>query len=280
MKIGIIGAGKVGVTLGKYFSINNLSVTGFYSKNIDSAKDAAIFTESNFFSSVEELVSKSDIIFITTPDGVIEQVWNNLRELSIQSKIICHCSGALSSKIFSNCNQEVFGYSIHPIYTFNDKYNSYINLKQATITIEGHERYIQYLVDMFKNLGNNTKVISSENKVIYHAAAVMASNNVIALAQTAIDMLGECGFNNEEALNSLYPLMLNNVKNIGELGLVKSLTGPVERCDIKTIEKHLDSLDEEDKMLYKLLAKKLIKVAKSKNNDRDYSQLTKMIGEK
>lgn len=280
MKIGIIGAGKVGVTLGKYFSINNLSVTGFYSKNIDSAKDAAIFTESNFFSSVEELVSKSDIIFITTPDGVIEQVWNNLRELSIQSKIICHCSGALSSKIFSNCNQEVFGYSIHPIYAFNDKYNSYINLKQATITIEGHERYIQYLVDMFKNLGNNTKVISSENKVIYHAAAVMASNNVIALAQTAIDMLGECGFNNEEALNSLYPLMLNNVKNIGELGLVKSLTGPVERCDIKTIEKHLDSLDEEDKMLYKLLAKKLIKVAKSKNNDRDYSQLTKMIGEK
>lgn len=73
--------------------------------------------------------------------------------------------------------------------------------------------------------------------------------------------------------------MLNNIKNIGELGLVKSLTGPVERGDVKTIEKHLSSLSEEDKMLYKLLAKKLVKVAQERNYDRDYSQLIKMIGE-
>lgn len=279
MKIGIIGAGKVGVTLGKYFSTNNLLVTGFYSKNINSAKDAARFTQTKYFSNVDDLVNESDIIFITTPDGVIEEVWNNLKELSIQNKIICHCSGALSSKIFSNCNQDIFGYSIHPIYAFNDKYNSYINLKQATITIEGHPRYTQYLTNMFNKMGNKTKVISANNKAIYHAASVMASNNVIALVQTAVDMLGECGFGSEEALEALYPLMLNNIKNIGELGLVKSLTGPVERGDVKTIEKHLSSLSEEDKMLYKLLAKKLVKVAQERNYDRDYSQLIKMIGE-
>lgn len=279
MKIGIIGAGKVGVTLGKYFSTNNLLVTGFYSKNINSAKDAARFTQTKYFSNVDDLVNESDIIFITTPDGVIEEVWNNLKELSIQNKIICHCSGALSSKIFSNCNQDIFGYSIHPIYAFNDKYNSYINLKQATITIEGYPRYTQYLTNMFNKMGNKTKVISANNKAIYHAASVMASNNVIALVQTAVDMLGECGFGSEEALEALYPLMLNNIKNIGELGLVKSLTGPVERGDVKTIEKHLSSLSEEDKMLYKLLAKKLVKVAQERNYDRDYSQLIKMIGE-
>ena len=52
MKIGFIGAGKVGFSLGKYLSINNLEITGYYSKNINSAKETAVFTNSNYFSNL------------------------------------------------------------------------------------------------------------------------------------------------------------------------------------------------------------------------------------
>ena len=54
LKTGFIGAGKVGFTLGKYFSnttdANSIKVTGYYSRNTQSAEEAANFTGSEAFS--------------------------------------------------------------------------------------------------------------------------------------------------------------------------------------------------------------------------------------
>ena len=44
MRIGFIGAGKVGFTLGKYFREHGIEVTGYYSRSIQSASEAAEFT--------------------------------------------------------------------------------------------------------------------------------------------------------------------------------------------------------------------------------------------
>ena len=52
MKIGFIGAGKVGFSFGKYFTINNIPVSGYYSRNIDTAIEAANFTNTNYFKSI------------------------------------------------------------------------------------------------------------------------------------------------------------------------------------------------------------------------------------
>lgn len=280
MKIGFIGAGKVGFSFGKYFTINNIPVSGYYSRNIDTAIEAANFTNTNYFKSISDLVTNSDVIFITTPDDVISEIWNEIKNLSVKNKVICHCSGALSSKIFSNReNHNIYGYSTHPIYAFSDKYNSYKNLNEAIITIEGDEEKIQVVKDIFNATQNKIKVISWEIKSLYHAAAVFGSNHVIALAETGISLLIKCGFTYDEAVKSLYPLMLNNIKSIGNVGIVKSLTGPLERGDIKTIANHLEVLDEEDRELYKLLSKKLIKIAKTKNPGRDYMEIEKVIGD-
>lgn len=42
MKIGFIGAGKVGFSLGKFFVQGGVPVTGYYSRRRDSAEEAAI----------------------------------------------------------------------------------------------------------------------------------------------------------------------------------------------------------------------------------------------
>ena len=44
MKIGFIGAGKVGFSLGKYFAEKGMELSGYYSKNPASSKAAAEFT--------------------------------------------------------------------------------------------------------------------------------------------------------------------------------------------------------------------------------------------
>lgn len=43
MRIGIIGAGKVGTTLGRYLSMHGRDVGGFYSRTRESADEAATF---------------------------------------------------------------------------------------------------------------------------------------------------------------------------------------------------------------------------------------------
>lgn len=281
MKFGFIGAGKVSFSLGKYFSINKLNVVGYYSKNNESAKEAAEFTNSKYFKSMEELIKECDVIFITTPDRVIKEVWNNINKNIILNKIICHCSGSLSSEIFSNIiDYKAYSYSIHPLFAFSDKYNSHKTLNEAFITIEGDSRYLDFFKKMFLRLNNKVKVISKENKDKYHTAAVTVSNHVISLAQIGISLLEECGFSEDEANKALYPLMLNNIINIGQNGIVSSLTGPVERGDLDTVIKHIKCLkNEDDKVIYKLLSKKLVKIAKRKSNV-DYKKIEDVIGDK
>lgn len=266
--------------MGKYFSNNNIKVTGYYSKRLESAKEAANFTNSKFFSTIDELIKESDTIFITTPDGVIKEIWENINKLSIKNKIICHCSGSLSSKIFSNIeSHKAYGYSIHPMFAFSDKYNSHKYLKDAFITIEGSKEAIKDVENLITILGNDFKVISKEDKPKYHLAATIVSNHVLAIINYGINLLKFCGFNEEEAQKGLYPLVNNNITNIFKDGVINSLTGPVERADEITLQKHLQCLNNEDKTLYKLLSKQLILIAEEKNKNRDYEKIKLMMGE-
>lgn len=280
IRFGFIGAGKVGFSLGKYLKQNNIDISGYYSKTRHSANEAAIFTDTRQFNKLEELINNSDTIFITTPDGEIEGVWDEIKKLPIKDKIICHCSGSISSTIFSNINNHgAYGYSIHPMFAISDKYNSYKNLSQAFITIEGNEKYSEYFKGLFLSLGNNVGIISNENKTLYHAACVTVSNLVLGLINNGVTYLNDCGFSDDMAIDALYPLIEFNLRNIKERGIINSLTGPVERGDLKTIENHINVLGEEDKQLYKLLSKNILEIAKVKNIKRDYKKLEEYLGE-
>lgn len=274
MKIGFIGGGKVGFSLGKYLKENNFDVVGYFSKNVDSIKGAANFTNTKEFYSLGEILSESDILFITTTDSEIESVWENLKKLSIKNKIICHCSGALSSEIFKGReNYNVFGYSVHPLFPIKDKYESYKSLKEAVFTVEGDETYINIIISMFSSIGNKVKEIKKEDKIKYHKSAVLVSNLVLALISIGVDELESCGFYSDEALDSLYPLIKNNIKNIKEKGLYEALTGPVERGDLEIVKKHLEASTDENKEIYKLLSKKLLEIGKKKNENKDYKEM-------
>ena len=280
IKFGFIGAGKVGFSLGKYLKENNIDVSGYYSKSQHSSKEAATFTNTQQYTNLEDLIKNSDAIFITTPDNQIADVWNEIKKLPIKEKLICHCSGSISSEVFSNINNHgAYGYSIHPMFAISDKYNSYKDLSQAFITIEGHEKHLENLKRLFLHLGNDVAIISKENKVLYHAASVTVSNLVLGLINNGVNYLEECGFTKEMAIKALYPLIENNLRNIKERGAVSSLTGPIERGDLSTVINHLNVIREEDKELYRLLSKNILKIAKVKNQDRNYKNLEEYLGD-
>ena len=150
MRIGFIGAGKVGCTLGKYFRENGIPVSGYYNRTSEHAKEAAEFTDTLYYEDVNDLINESDMIFITVSDNSIPMVYGSLDKKILAGKIIAHSSGALSSSVFTDSGTYGFyGYSIHPIYAVNDRFTAYKNFQNAFITIEGNEDKIDFLLNLF-----------------------------------------------------------------------------------------------------------------------------------
>lgn len=280
MKIGFIGAGKVGTSMGKYLTERGIMINGYYSKTVRSAEEAADFTHTRVYRTISSLAEDSDAVFVTVPDSVIGEVWDQLKILPIKNKLISHFSGSLSSEIFSDIDRcGAYGYSIHPLFAFPDRYNSYKELSQAFITIEGHEKYRKKLSDMFESFGNRTSIIETKNKIRYHAAAAIASNLYVGLVDMSQQLLEQCGFVPEDAHRALASLIMGNTEHIVRDGTVSALTGPVERNDVSTVKAHLEALSGREREVYRLLSGRLVSIAEKKHRDRDHTVLEGLLGQ-
>ena len=64
MKIGIIGAGRVGCSIGKYLRTKDIELAGYYDVDSVAAKEAAEFTRTESFDSLKQLVDQiTDYIY-------------------------------------------------------------------------------------------------------------------------------------------------------------------------------------------------------------------------
>lgn len=278
LSIGFIGAGRVGMTFGRYFYEKKLNVSGFFSRTAGNAFEAAEFTASKAYNSLCELTAESDIIFITVPDSAIHSVYNQLLKYDIKDKILCHCSGAMSAKVFENIEMYgAYGCSVHPAFAVSDKRNSYKQIGNAFFTVEGDTHSLQIITELLDRLGNPYQVIDAKSKCKYHTALATASNLVIALYRISERLLNECGFSPSSAESVINPLFLNNAENVCRNGALAALTGPIDRNDISTVEKHLTVLDNVTSDLYKLLSAELVRTAKQKYPERDYSDLENLL---
>lgn len=275
MKIGFIGAGKVGSTLAKYFISRGISVAGFYSQSLASVEQVCQFTESQTYTSIAALLDDCDCIMITVPDSQIANVWTELCLLPLNNKLVGHCSGLLTSDIFK-FNQSVypFGFSLHPLYAIYDRFTCYQSMHHAYFTLQSHsETVLNQLQHIFTALPNHISVIDGAQKSLYHAACVLLSNHVIALAQIGSDMLKQCGLDQQFSEQAWHALFLGNAQSLCQYGTLDALTGPVERADADTIKQHLTVLSSDIKPLYQQLSLVLLKISQQKHPHRDYQPL-------
>lgn len=278
MKIGIIGAGRVGCSIGKYLTDNGNTVTGYYSRTYENAAEAAEFTGTDCFRQMEELVTLSDTLFITTPDGQIGEVWERMKEMSVDGRMICHFSGSLSSDVFTGIDKkQAYGASIHPLLAFRDKYSSYEQLHNSFFTLEGDETALRGMESLLQELGNPYRIIERKAKAAYHCAASILSNDVLALLEMGYGLLQECGFTEKEARESTASLIRGNVENVLKNGTLSSMTGPIVRGDVSTVEKHLQVLKGEDRKIYLLLGKRLLKMAAINDPQKNYGKMEKIF---
>ena len=88
-------------------------------------------------------------------------------------------------------------------------------------------------------LGMRPFELADEARAAYHAAAVIAANFLVALEETAADLLDRAGV--ADARSILAPLVLSSAANWSEVGGA-ALTGPIARGDETTVARHLEAL--------------------------------------
>jgi len=284
INIAIIGAGRLGTTIAFIIASKNqknikiVSISSQTKKSINRAKKTLgdfskkiLFTINN-----KEAAAKANCIFICTPDDIIKKVCRELfgqkKQTIIKQKkediFVIHFSGSKPLKVLNAAAETGAGIlSIHPL-------KSLASIPRAIKTIKNTEYGITYNTPeeemlaktIVEVLGGHSIIVEDSKKPLYHAAACVASNYLVTLVDYAVYINEKIGIKPEDSIKGLLSLVEGTVKNIGETGTKKSLTGPIARGDTGTIKDHMKNLKEhlsdEDIEIYKLMGKKTAGIAK------------------
>ncbi len=268
-RIAFIGAGKVGCSLARYLGQSGAAeLAGFFSRSPEHAQEAAAFAGGAAFESPLEAVLAADLVFITTPDAgiattAVELAGSAGREgIGLAGKKFAHCSGALAADALTPLREAGAAVaSCHPLYAVSSRFDCWQELARAWFTLEGDDAAVETLEGLLGCCGNHVARIPADQKTRYHAAAVMASNLVVGLYETAARELATCGFSPADAERALAPLFLGNAEHIAADGVAASLTGPAARGDVATVDAHLSCLCGDTKQVYELLTHVLYSIA-------------------
>ncbi|MBW2642383.1 MAG: DUF2520 domain-containing protein [Deltaproteobacteria bacterium] len=263
----IVGCGKVGTAMGRNFINAGYRLIGLSCNTQESAQKAAnILSTDNFTKASWEITKGVNIVFITTPDGVISNACNEIAQKNgfDNNTVIFHCSGALPSTILFSakaCGASIG--SMHPLQSFAVGCSD-ATFKNVIVTIEGEKDAVNAAKQITEDLGSTCLTIKTEAKTLYHASAVVASNYLVTLQDFALKLIKKAGISGDDAFKVLSPLIKGTLSNIKNVGTIKALTGPIARGDIETITKHLDEIGEKTPnllLLYKILAQYTVDIA-------------------
>ncbi|MBF0469721.1 MAG: DUF2520 domain-containing protein [Desulfamplus sp.] len=278
-KISIVGCGRVGTALAVFLSRAGYEIAGVASRTHSSAKKTvkAVLAQGGseaikIYNSPAESAMAGDIVFITTPDHLINSVCSDISaesSVKIADKTIFHCSGALSSCILSSAADKGANTgSIHPLQSFapyaQDQKSPFTGIN---VSVEGNEKALATGKMLIQDLGSNYFTIPTESKTLYHAAAVVASNYLVTLENFALELLKEADISEHQGYEILEPLIQGTLANIKNRGSVAALTGPVARGDAQIVEKHIRDIDEkmpEFSRLYRIMGQYTLRLAEKR----------------
>lgn len=273
LSLNIVGAGKVGKSLGRLFQhLDVFRIAQVFNLTSESSQAALAFIgEGQAVNDIAKL-KPSDIILLAVPDdafGVTIEQLVAVGALKPQS-ILFHCSGAKSSKdLLRLCpsleQPQIQLASIHPVRSFADPDEVCSDFDGTICSVEGSPQALAILNPAFAAIGARLVNIDAENKLLYHAASVFASNYLVSLMDTAISTYIAAGIEEGLAQQMAQSLASKTLENVFKLGTSKALTGPIKRGDQQTVKEQaaiVQAWDAEQGALYQAFIPPTTKLAK------------------
>jgi predicted short-subunit dehydrogenase-like oxidoreductase (DUF2520 family) len=173
-------------------------------------------------------VGDADLVLLCVPDRVVHEVAAAIPV----GPWVAHTSGA---RTLDALDPHVRRFSVHPLQTIvRDRGPEQLDGAWAAIAGENEEALgaASRLADLLRL---RPFELDDADRLVYHAAAVMAQGFLVALHWAAAELFEEAG----APPAALLPLMQRTMDNDFEL------TGPITRGDFETIERHLEVIREQ-----------------------------------
>lgn len=269
IRIAIVGPGRMGTALALASQAAGQPVVAALGrKGSPQANRFAQLTgvEVTDVSHASSVLQPADLVLLTVPDEAVTLVAQTLAESDqlYTGQIVAHTAGALSSDaLHPVLRAGALPLSLHPLQTVADPSIGATRLRGACCTLEGGEQACLRAAAWVRAWGGDPVTLDAHLRPRYHAAAVLASNAVVALAAMAVEIAPL-----PHALQALLPLLRGAVANLERLGLPDALTGPVERADISTVKLHIQALQDNPTALqvYVALGQATVQVAVQKGS--------------
>ena len=247
--LNLIGAGRVGQTLAHWAKKSQaLHVQDVLTTSLASAQAACRFIgEGNAVSDMPSMRS-ADVWLIATPDAHISAVAHALAQcIGETSATVFHCSGALGSSALDPLKTHgVRLASAHPILSFTSPALASAQWAGTPCALEGDAAAVALLQPLLTQLGAQCFGIQSEDKLLYHAGAVFASNFLPVLQSVAEAAWKKAGVPEDIVLRLRASLLSHAVNNIVALGPQAALTGPAARGDLPAIARQSTAVSQWD----------------------------------
>lgn len=167
------------------------------------------------------------LVLLCVPDRAISQAATAIEP----GPWVAHVSGGTP---LTALEPHVRRFSMHPLQTFtHDRGPEQLDGAWAAVTGETPEA-LERAIELAEILGLRPFRLDDDRRALYHAGAAIASNYLVTLRRAAGELLADAGVPDE----ALDPLMQRVIENGFQL------TGPIERGDWETVERHRESLAE------------------------------------
>jgi predicted short-subunit dehydrogenase-like oxidoreductase (DUF2520 family) len=182
-----------------------------------------------------------DLILLCVPDDAIAHV---AAQIAVRDDyVVAHVAGSRTLDVLAPHRRVG---SLHPLMALPDADEGARRLIGATYCVAGDD--LVYTVAA--SLEGRIITLDDSQRTVYHAAAVVASNHLVALmgqVQTLAESIGL-------TLDDFLPLAQQSLLDVATLGPAQALTGPASRGDMATIDAHLAALPEHERATYVALA--------------------------
>jgi predicted short-subunit dehydrogenase-like oxidoreductase (DUF2520 family) len=182
-----------------------------------------------------------DLLVIATPDDRVREVARTVEPVA--STVVAHMAGSLGLGVLAPHRRRA---AVHPLVALPTPGIGAQRLAGAWFAVAG-DPFARRVVGA---LGGRSFEVADGDRAVYHAAAVIAANHLVALLGQ-VERLGRSVGVPFEAYLELARATLDNV---AALGPAAALTGPAARGDEATIRRHLRALPAGERRAYRALA--------------------------
>jgi predicted short-subunit dehydrogenase-like oxidoreductase (DUF2520 family) len=248
-EITIVGTGNVAFHLCQELSSKHINFQ-VYGRNKSELDILSKQFKINTFSSISEL-NQDNLFIVCIKDDEIKKFTS---KLNTETKV-AYTSGTISLDNFKN---RKFTGVFYPLQTFSKRRK--INFNEVPILIEANnDEFTNELIELALKISNRVEKANSEKRKSLHLAAVFANNftnHMLHISKTIMEK-------NKLDWSLLHPLIKETLTKIIDGENPKEIqTGPAKRKDFKTIEIHLDHLNESESEIYSSITKNIIETDK------------------